>query len=280
MKELHDLQELLPQELLEFGETIPLATSLIVACRMVPIVLLLPLGRMQWSWKTKFALAILLTALMTPIQHDSELFAPFLNLHSATSTTVTPSMPPLHLLISEGITGLALGTAILFVIESMLIAGQWLGMTSGVPLKTTTQSQIGNTSIGMLVSLITVAVLLTSGMQRMLITALLDSYHWLGIGGLSITQEPNLWFDRAAVVATWSFALALRIVLPVMIIMVTVNLALGWISRQSPALNHFVIGIPLNTFVLLGAIMLTIGSAMLAMQVEIQAALATMGVLQ
>ena len=134
-------------------------------------------------------------------------------------------------------------------------------------------------SIGMLVSLITVAVLLTSGMQRMLITALLDSYQWLAVGELSVTQEPSLWFDRAAVVATWSFTLALRIVLPVMAIMVIVNLALGWISRQSPALNHFVIGIPLNTFVLFGAVMLTLGSAMLAMQIEIQAALATLGVL-
>jgi flagellar biosynthesis protein FliR len=279
MTDMHSLQKLLPPELLEFGETIPLATSLIVACRMVPIVLLLPLGRVQWSWKTKIVLAILLTALVTPIQHDSELFTPFLNSPNATSTGVTNSLPPINLLISEGITGLALGTAILFVVESMLIAGQWLGMTSGVPLKTTTPSQIGNTSIGILVSLITVAVLLTSGMQRMLITALLDSYQWLGVGELSVTQEPNLWFDRAAVVATWSFTLALRIVLPVMIIMVTVNLALGWISRQSPALNHFVIGIPLNTFVLLGAVMLTLGSAMLAMQIEIQAALATLGVL-
>jgi len=279
MTDMHNLQKLLPPELLEFGETIPLATSLIVACRMVPIVLLLPLGRVQWSWKTKIVLAILLTALVTPIQHDSELFTPFLNSPNATSTGVTNSLPPINLLISEGITGLALGTAILFVVESMLIAGQWLGMTSGVPLKTTTPSQIGNTSIGILVSLITVAVLLTSGMQRMLITALLDSYQWLGVGELSVTQEPNLWFDRAAVVATWSFTLALRIVLPVMIIMVTVNLALGWISRQSPALNHFVIGIPLNTFVLLGAVMLTLGSAMLAMQIEIQAALATLGVL-
>ena len=279
MTDIHDLQELLPPELLEFGETIPLATSLIVACRMVPIVLLLPLGRMHWSWKTKIVLAILLTALVTPGQHDSELFAPFLNSPNATSTDVTNSMPPINLLISEGITGLAIGTAILFVVESILMAGQWLGMTSGVPLKTTTPSQIGNTSVGILVSLITVAVLLTSGMQRMLITALLDSYQWLGVGELSVTQEPNLWFDRAAVVATWSFTLALRIVLPVMIIMVTVNLALGWISRQSPALNHFVIGIPLNTFVLLGAVMLTLGSAMLAMQIEIQAALATLGVL-
>ena len=279
MMDMHDLQELLPPELLEFGETIPLATGLIVACRMTPIVLLLPLGRMHWSWKTKIVLAVLLTALVTPIQHDSGLFAPFLNSPNATSASVTNSMPPLNLLISESITGLALGTAILFVVESILIAGQWLGMTSGVPLKTTTQSQIGNTSIGMLVSLITIAVLLTSGMQRMLITALLDSYQWLGVGELSVTQEPNLWFDRAAVVATWSFTLALRIVLPVMIVMVTVNLALGWISRQSPALNHFVIGIPLNTFVLLGAVMLTLGSAMLAMQIEIQAALATLGVL-
>jgi len=270
MIEIHDLQELLPPELLEFGATIPLATGLIVACRMVPIVLLLPLGRLQWSWKTKTVLAFLLTALMTPVQHDSGLFAPFLD---------SNNIPPLNLLISESIIGLALGAAILFVVESILLAGQWLGMTSGVPLKTTT-SQIGNTSIGMLVSLITVAVLLTSGMQRMLITALLDSYQWLAVGELSVTQEPSLWLDRAAVVATWSFTLALRIVLPVMIIMVIVNLALGWISRQSPALNHFVIGIPLNTFVLLGGIMLTLGSAMLAMQIEIQAALATLGVLQ
>ena len=270
MIKIHDLQELLPPEILEYGETIPLATGLIVACRMVPIVLLLPLGRLQWSWKTKIVLAILLTALMTSVQHDSGLFASFLD---------SNNIPPLNLLISESIIGLALGTAILFVVESILLAGQWLGMTSGVPLKTTTQSQIGNTSIGMLVSLVTVAVLLTSGMQRMLITALLDSYQWLAVGELSVTQEPSLWFDRAAVVATWSFTLALRIVLPVMLIMVIVNLALGWISRQSPALNHFVIGIPLNTFVLLGGIMLTLGSAMLAMQIEIQAALATLGVL-
>ena len=279
MADMYDWQERLPPELLDLGETIPLATGLIVACRMVPIVLLLPLGRMHWNWKTKIVLAVLLTALVTPVQHDSGLFAPFLNPPNAASAGATNSLPPMNLLISEGITGLALGTAILFVVESILIAGQWLGMTSGVPLKTTTQSQIGNTSIGMLVSLITVAVLLTSGMQRMLITALLDSYQWLGVGELSVTQEPDHWFDQAAVVATWSFTLALRIVLPVMIIMITVNLALGWISRQSPALNHFVIGIPLNTFVLLGAVMLTLGSAMLAMQIEIQAALATLGVL-
>ena len=252
-------------------EVLPLATGIAVACRMIPIALLLPLGNNGLGWKTKASLGLLLTILVTPLQFEAGLVSGML-------TADQNVLPPLEFLFSEAVIGLAIGTAILFVVESMLMGGQWIGMTAGVPLSTT-QSELGNTSLGTLVSLVTVATLLMTGLHQLVLAALLDSYRWLPANDLTVLENPEVWLEHVAVVATWSFTLALRIAMPVMVVLIALNLTVGWLSRHTPTFNYFVVGIPLNTLVLLGVVILTMGSTMLALQTEIESVLNLLGVL-
>jgi len=265
------LTDILSNSLEPFTKVLPLATGIAVACRMMPIALLLPLGNNGLGWKTKASLGLLLTILVTPLQFEAGLVSGMLIADEVV-------LPPLEFLFSEAVIGLAIGTAILFVVESTLMGGQWIGMTAGVPLKTT-RSELGNTSLGMLVSLVAGASLLMTGLHQGVLTGLLDSYRWLPANDLPILRNPGVWIEHVAIVATWSFTLALRIAMPVMVVFITLNLTVGWLSRHTTTFNHFVVGIPLNTLVLLGVVILTMGSTMLALQTEIESVLSLLGVL-
>ena len=244
---------------LDFTQTLA-AITLLIGMRVIPIVILLPLGKHPFRWQAKLAICFLLTALLATFHsQDTTLIAPLGN----------SSFPSFDLVVSELLTGLAIGTAILIAIESLQLGTQWIGLSSGVRLR-----GINNESaLAKLVWLTVLAGLIAAGMHRLIVSALLDCYTWLPPGSFHLKTIETNWFENISITLTWSFVLGVKLAAPAMITMLAANLTMGWISRQAPQFHQFVIGLPANTAVLLTVVMLTLGTITLAMQQEITSVL-------
>jgi flagellar biosynthetic protein FliR len=244
---------------LDFTQTLA-AITLLIGMRVIPIVILLPLGKHPFRWQAKLAICFLLTALLATFHsQDATLIAPLGN----------SSFPSFDLVVSELLTGLAIGTSILIAIESLQLGAQWIGLSSGVRLR-----GINNESaLAKLIWLTVLASLIAAGMHRLIVSALLDCYTWLPPGSFHLKTLDASWFENISTTLTWSFLLGFKLAAPAMITMLAANLTMGWISRQAPQFHQFVLGLPANTAVLLTVVMLTLGTITLAMQQEITSVL-------
>lgn len=243
----------------EFSQTL-ITIALLIGLRVVPVVILLPLGKHPFHWQARLALGILLTALLTTFHSENA------TLLAEIGSTV---LPTLDIVISELLTGLGIGTSILIAIEGIQLGSQWIGLSSGISLR-------GNNNVSALAKLIWLTVfagLVTAGTHTLVISALLDCYSWLPIGSFNLKTLGTDSFISISTALTWSFVLGLKLAAPVMITMLATNLTMGWISRQAPQFHQFVLGLPANTAVLLTVVMLTLGTITLAMQQEITSVL-------
>ena len=243
---------------LPFTELTPALISLafMISLRVIPVIALVPMGRQHFHWQIRITLVVLTTLLLTSFHSDNQ---------ALLAWTGDSYIPPIPMMVSELLTGLALGASILVAIEGIQLGAQWMGLSSGVSFKTTNHQS----AIAKFVSLATLAALVASGLHRVVITAILDCYTWIPPGTLQWDSPEGIWHQHISMTLTWSFLLGLKLAAPVMIAMLAVNLTTGWISRQSPHFHQFVIGIPANTAILLVVIMMTLGTVTLAMQQEI-----------
>ncbi len=233
-----------------------ISLALTISLRILPMVILIPLGRVHFHWQVKLAMSLLLVLLLTAFHSNN---AELLNI------TQQQILPPLPILIGECLIGLALGATILVTIESIQLGAQWMGLSSGVSLR----NQDNQSPLAKLVSFTVIAGLITAGLHRIVIAALLDCYSWLPAGSLSMDSFSGEWIQHLSTTMTWAFVLGIKLASPIMITMLAANLTTGWISRQAPQFHQFVIGIPANTAILLTVVMLTLGTVTLAMQQEI-----------
>ena len=252
-----DLEELhfLPQYLQSL-----IGIALLIGMRVTPVVVLLPFGKVQFHWQLKILICALLTTTLTVFHGDNP------KLLSAVATSILPAF---DIVVSELLAGLAIGTSILVAIEGVQLGAQWVGLTSGVSLR----GNNNQSALATLIWLTVLAGLITAGVHRLAIAALLECYDWLPIGSFHPDTPSSDWFASMSVTLMWSFALGLKLAAPAIITMLAANITMGWISRQAPQFHQFVIGLPANTAVLLAVVMLTLGTITLAMQQEITAAL-------
>ncbi len=232
------------------------ALALTIGLRIIPLVLLLPIGKNQFHWQARLILSLLLIVLLTTFHSGNP---------DMTGAAETPLIPPLNTIISEILAGLAIGVSILIVVEAIQWAAQWIGLSSGVSLR----GANNESALAKLVSLTVLAGLIAAGLHRLFIAALLDCYNWLPVNSFSIERLDSGWPTQLSAALTWSFVLSVKLAAPAMITMLAINLTMGWVSRQAPQLHQFVLGIPVNTAVLLTVVMFTLGTVTLAMQQEI-----------
>ncbi len=251
MEELH----FLPQYLQSL-----VGIALLVGMRVTPVVVLLPLGKVQFHWQLKILMCVLLTTTLTVFHSENP------KLLAVVSTSMLPS---LDVVLSEVLAGLAIGTSIIVTLEGVQLGAQWIGLTSGISLR----GNDNQSALATLIWLTVLAGLITAGIHRLAIAALLECYIWLPVGSFRPESLSNDWFASMSMTLMWSFVLGLKLAAPAIITMLTANITMGWISRQAPQFHQFVIGLPANTAVLLTVVMLTLGTITLAMQQEITAAL-------
>ena len=143
--------------------------------------------------------------------------------------------------ILELLIGVSIGLVVQLAFEALTFAGQSISMTMGLGFATLVDPQHGAQTpvLGQMFMIFGTLTYLSIDGHLMLINALAESFKHLPIGAAHIGHDflltLVLWGARV-------FDAGLLIALPIVIALVTVNLALGVVTRAAPQLNLFGIG--------------------------------------
>ena len=226
-------------------------TALVLVCaRYGPLVICLPMGgkrvRLRITLFVAFALVLVPTLL-----------------HSANPIEVSKLST---IIPSELLLGCALGAVVNAVMQTLMIAGLYIGQVSGTS-ESIFQQKDGLTSHGQLVVLVAIASLFLTGLHREIIATLLQSYHWFPLGHI---QQHAGWIETLVLSGSQILALSIRLAAPVLICAGASWIMIGWIGRVAPAFGDFISTMPLHIVLVLVGVLLSLGSISFVLQNEIQ----------
>jgi len=173
---------------------------------------------------------------------------------------VNGSLVVVGLVLRELAIGLALSLAVQALLTGAELAGQLSGYQLGLSYGAMVDPQSGvrnNLLAGLYGNLALLTFFLTDG-HHTLIRTLASSYAMLpiGAGGVDASLVRGV-IDMLALI----FVLGLRLAMPVMVVLLLVELAMGVISRAAPAINLMAVGMPLRLVVGLLVIAMAIPAA-------------------
>ncbi|MFU9137943.1 flagellar biosynthetic protein FliR [Erwinia tasmaniensis] len=185
--------------------------------------------------------------------------------------TLIPSLPPttvtlfsaggFWLLIQQILIGIAIGFTMQFAFAAVRTAGEVIGLQMGLSFATffDPASRLNMPVLARFLDLLVMLLFLTFNGHLWLISMLADSFHTLPIGGEPVNGNAFLALTKAA---SLIFLNGLRLALPLITLLLTLNLALGLLNRVSPQLSVFAIGFPVTLS--LGLVFLSLMMPLLA----------------
>jgi flagellar biosynthetic protein FliR len=227
-----------------------LATAfLLTFARLGAIVMFLPgYGEQFFSPRLRLTLALAVTFLMAPLVRDS--FGP-----------LPREVPQLLMLLgSEVLIGVFIGSSMRLVTGTLATAGTVIAQQIGLGFVTQVDPTQGGQSVLLanflvLLGIVTVFVL---DLHHLAIGAIHDSYRLIRPG----FDAPVGDFARTALaIFVGSFALAIQIAAPFLVVGIVFQVALGVLSRLMPQLHILFLAMPVQLlagFALLGALLGTI----------------------
>lgn len=142
--------------------------------------------------------------------------------------------------------GLIFGLAARFIFYAVDMAGQIMSSVTGLSMATAFDPEIGpSTEVSRLYSIIATLIFLAMDAHHDLITVFVKSYEWLPAGSLNAGTLVALGVSFTARI----FVIALKLSAPVVIIMLVVNIILGFIYKAAPQMNIFFVGQPVYIFI-------------------------------
>ena len=141
----------------------------------------------------------------------------------------------------ELLIGVSIGLVVQLAFEALTFAGQSISLTMGLGFATLVDPQHGAQTpvLGQMFMILGTLTYLSIDGHLMLISALAESFKHLPIGAAHVDH------DFLLMLVLWGarvFDAGLLIALPIVVALVTVNLALGVVTRAAPQLNLFGIG--------------------------------------
>lgn len=227
-----------------------LAALSLAMARFGPLVVLLPLGGKNIRLRITI-FAALASVLVPTILHSQ------IDLSFAGIANLFPG---------EILLGCAVGATFNAVIQSLLVAGFYIGQSSGTS-ESVFQQKSGLTSHGQLVVLVAIASLFLSGLHREVVHTLLNSYQWFPLGEI---QQSTYWVDTLTSTGTELLALSIRLAAPVLICAGASWIMVGWIGKTAPAIGDFISTTPLHIVLVLVGVLLSLGTISFVMQNDIQ----------
>ena len=161
------------------------------------------------------------------------------------------------IVIAEALIGLIIGMAASMCVQIIMFAGHIMDIDMGLSMATvfdpTTKTQVG--IMGNFYYYLLSLMLIVSGLYRYLISALVDTYEVIPIGGAVF--RPSLYQTIVDFMGDY-FVIGFRIALPMFACMLLLNCVLGVLARIAPQMNMFVLGMQLKIFVGIIVIFFTI----------------------
>jgi flagellar biosynthetic protein FliR len=141
--------------------------------------------------------------------------------------------------------GLAIALAIRVLLSAAEFSGHFIGYQIGLSLGSLIDPQSGvrNNVLALVYGNLAAVICLAGNVHHMLIRALADSYAAMpiGVGGIDATGSYTI-----ARLLGFIFQMGLRIAMPVVVVLLLVELALGLMGRVAPSLNVIVAGAPIR----------------------------------
>jgi flagellar biosynthetic protein FliR len=146
---------------------------------------------------------------------------------------------------AEFLIGLLLGMGVRIAFAGLHFGGQMLGFHLGYSAVQTIDPTTANRSTLMsgFMTLAGYSLLLATDQHHTIIRALVDSYRVFPVG--TILETPQ-WFERLFQSAAEMFVIGWKIALPVFIVTLLAELAVGIIARMQPQISTMVITAPLK----------------------------------
>ncbi|MGH8443772.1 MAG: flagellar biosynthetic protein FliR [Solimonas sp.] len=190
------------------------------------------LGSARISGRIRMMLALLLTLLIAPQLPAQPVAALFGSVWWST-------------LLQQIAIGLLIGFTLQLVFEAVTLAGEMISASASLSFATLADPLRGVSTpvLGQFLTITATLLFLALGGHLQLIGWLARSFILLPIGGDSVGL-PQV--DSILRFSGQLFAGGLMLALPVLIALLTINLALGVISRSAPSLNLFAVGFPLS----------------------------------
>ena len=141
--------------------------------------------------------------------------------------------------------GIAVGLVTQFVMQTFILAGQFIGMQTSLGFANIVDPSNGQTVpvIGQLFLMLATLIFLVIDGHLLLIRMLAESFHSLPVGPEGL--DPGSWRMLADWFG-WVFAAALAMSLSELVALLVINIAFGIMTRAAPQLNIFTVGFPVT----------------------------------
>ena len=228
--------------------------STLVFARVCALLLAVPALTRSVPKRIKLLMVIALTAVVVPAVASG---TPGVEVHQPVEWCIA--------LLREAILGLLIGTAVQLIIVGIQFSGEFMSNSGGLQLGQSADADAIPT-MAKFVGLLAVAILFAAGGHRLLIGALLDSFHEMPTGNVSLNTSM---IDLLITQITVGTIAGIKLAAPVVAAMLLMNIITGLISRTLPQINVLAIGLSVNALAFLVVTALTIGSAGLIFQDEL-----------
>lgn len=146
-------------------------------------------------------------------------------------------------LVGEVFIGFIIGFFVQIIFAAIQLAGQIIDMQMGFMIVNVVDPEHGIQVplMGNFKFLLALVIFLSINGHHMLITAIVQSYHFIPLQGMIIDEHfINILID----LFRWMFLVSLQIAAPVAGALFISNLALGIVARTVPQMNVFMVGMP------------------------------------
>jgi flagellar biosynthetic protein FliR len=156
----------------------------------------------------------------------------------------------------EVIVGLALGFVLQLAFAAPTVAAELIGGGMGMSMAMTTDPGSGGTTtaFGQYFIIVLTLIFLATGAHLHWIALVTESYNAFPPGQTWLGPDR---FAAIAGFASFMFETALRIALPVTLILLLVQVLTGILSRSAPSLNLFALGLPAGVLAGLAALIIS-----------------------
>jgi flagellar biosynthetic protein FliR len=231
----------------------------LILCRVSGLVMSAPVfGNRDIPMQFRAILSLALALLLLPAQW---------HLNVAVPRTLVQY---LLLAFSEVLVGLCLGLAVDILLSGAKIAGQIIGMTSGESMAELYDPQADESFavLSQFFFTLTLLVFVCIGGHRLVLGALMETFHAIPPGKAG-SVSPSL-IDTLQVLLAQSFTLGIRAAAPTLVALVLATLVLGLISRTLPQINAMAMGFGLNSLIMYGMLMLSLGAVVMVFQDQLE----------
>ncbi len=232
---------------------------------------------------TRFTGLFLFTPLLTPTLIPRQvlvLFAAAMALavyptidHSASLPERLDLFSLAPMMASEILIGAAIGLIASIPLITAQLAGLIMGQQMGLGLATVFNPAVNieGDNLGQLLFTIAVAAFLVSGGLESLFSTLVSTFASVPLGGFPLSSAP---LPLLVDVLASGFEVALRVAMPILVILFMENIATGFIMKTIPALNIMAFGFPIKILaglaVIIGALTIMAETFVAAMSLDLE----------